>query len=144
MSNKHAIHLSATARISVRFNECDPLGIVWHGNYANYFHEGREAFGKKYGLDSLELFKSGFSTPIVHMSNDFKRTLTYKDVALVQTTLRNTPAAKIVFDYVITNEATGDLICKGNTIQVFVANGSMELCLTAPDVYANWKKQNGL
>jgi hypothetical protein len=31
--------------IPVRFNEADPLGIVWHGHYIRYFEDGREAFG---------------------------------------------------------------------------------------------------
>ena len=73
MSNLPLTSLSAVARVEVRFNECDPLGIVWHGNYVNYFQEGREAFGKKYNLDYMELFHKGFATPIVHLSTDFKK-----------------------------------------------------------------------
>ncbi len=144
MSHKQDLSLSATARIEVRFNECDPLGIVWHGNYVNYFQEGREAFGKKYKLDYMEMYHNGFATPIVHLSTDFKRTLQYKDIALVETTLRNTQAAKVIFDYNIRNEKTGELICKGTTTQVFVSGKAMELCLVVPDVFADWKKKNGL
>lgn len=144
MTHKHASSLSAVARIEVRFNECDPLGIVWHGNYVNYFQEGREAFGKKYNLDYMEMYEKGFATPIVHLSTDFKRTLQYKDIALVETTMRNTPAAKVIFDYVIRNERTGELICKGTTTQVFVSGKQMELSLVVPQVFAEWKTQNGL
>ena len=144
MSNKHASSLTAVARIEIRFNECDPLGIVWHGNYVNYFQEGREAFGKKYNLDYMEMYHNGFATPIVHLATDFKRTLQYKDIALVETTMRNTPAAKIIFDYIIRNEKTGELICKGTTTQVFVTGKQMELSLVIPEVFADLKKQNGL
>ncbi|HLP22087.1 MAG TPA: acyl-CoA thioesterase [Chitinophagales bacterium] len=144
MSHKHAPSLSAVARIEIRFNECDPLGIVWHGNYVNYFQEGREAFGKKYGLDYMEMYKKGYATPIVHLATDFKRTLTYKDIALVETTMRHTHAAKVIFDYVIKNENTGELICKGTTTQVFVSSVGMELSLVVPEVFADWKKKNGL
>ena len=144
MINSSANSVSAVAKIEVRFNECDPLGIVWHGNYVNYFQEGREAFGKKYGLDYMNMYHEGYATPIVHLETDFKRTLQYKDVALVETTFRNTPAAKIIFDYVIRNEKTNEIICKGTTTQVFVTGGSMELSLVNPDVFLKWKKQNGL
>jgi acyl-CoA thioester hydrolase len=144
MSHKQASSLSAVARIEVRFNECDPLGIVWHGNYANYFQEGREAFGKKYKLDYMDMYNHGYATPIVHLSTDFKRALNYKDAALVETTLRLTHAAKIIFDYIIRNEKDGELICKGTTTQVFVAGRAMELCLVVPEIYAKWKKENGL
>jgi len=37
--------LNSTTKIQVRFNEADPLGIVWHGHYIRYFEDGREAFG---------------------------------------------------------------------------------------------------
>ena len=40
--------------MAVRFNEADPLGIVWHGHYIRYFEDGREDFGKKYGLAYLD------------------------------------------------------------------------------------------
>ena len=33
--------------IKVRFSEIDSLGILWHGNYVQYFEDGREAFGEK-------------------------------------------------------------------------------------------------
>ncbi|HBK70039.1 MAG TPA: 4-hydroxybenzoyl-CoA thioesterase, partial [Flavobacteriaceae bacterium] len=29
--------ISFTSEIRVRFNETDPLGIVWHGHYITYF-----------------------------------------------------------------------------------------------------------
>lgn len=144
MSSKQASSLSAVARVEIRFNECDPLGIVWHGNYVNYFQEGREAFGKKYILDYMDMYIKGYATPIVHLQTDFKRTLQYKDVALVETTLRKTEAAKIIFDYIIRNEKNNEIVCKGTTTQVFVSSGTMILSLVVPEVYANWKKQNGL
>jgi acyl-CoA thioester hydrolase len=143
MSDKTAI-LTATAKIEVRFNECDPLGIVWHGNYVNYFQEGREAFGKKFNLDYLDMYIHGYATPIVHLETDFKRTMQYKDVALVETTLRNTPAAKVIFDYVIRREKDNEIVCKGTTTQVFVASGTMNLSLVIPDVFNKWKSENGL
>ncbi len=142
--SKNLPHLSAVAKVVVRFNECDPLGIVWHGNYVNYFQEGREAFSRKYGLDYLHMYENGFATPIVHLATDFKKTMKYRDVALIETTMRLTPAAKIIFDYIIRCEETNDLICKGTTTQVFVSSKGMELSLIVPGIYAKWKTENGL
>ena len=51
--------LTASVIIRVRFSETDPLGIVWHGNYIKYFEEGREAFGRKYGLSYLDVQREG-------------------------------------------------------------------------------------
>jgi hypothetical protein len=43
--------------VIIRFNEADPLGIVWHGHYIRYFEDGREAFGKKFGITYLDFYK---------------------------------------------------------------------------------------
>lgn len=144
MKAKSQTILTAVAKLQVRFNECDPLGIVWHGNYAKFFEDGREAFCDKYGLDYWSIYINGHATPIVHMEANFKKTLKYKDIALVETTMRHTHAAKIIFDYAIKNEKTNELICNGTTTQVFVNSGNMQLALTSPDTYLNWKKQNGI
>ena len=51
--------------VLVRFNEADPLGIVWHGHYIRYFEDGRESFGKTHGLGYLDVYKLGYVTPVV-------------------------------------------------------------------------------
>ena len=141
---KHNKTFTATARIEIRFSDCDPLGIVWHGNYIKYFEDGREAFTKKYGFDYLDFYDKGYSTPIVNVNCDFKKPLVYRDVAIVETTFRNTDAAKIIFDYTIYKEGSTDVICKGSTTQVFVARDTMVLSLVNPDFFDQWKKQNNL
>lgn len=141
----HSKHkLSATARVEVRFNDCDPLGIVWHGNYIKFLEDGREAFSKKYGFDYLSFYNKGFAAPIVHVSCDYRKSLKYRDVALIEATFKKTDAAKIIFDYVIRKESDGEIVCKGNTVQVFVHKDTMELSLTVPDFIDDWKKEVGL
>jgi acyl-CoA thioester hydrolase len=135
--------LVATTRITVRFNECDPLGIVWHGNYLKYFEEGREAFATRYNFDYYSFYNKGFSTPVIHAETHFKRPLRYRDTAVVEVHYHKTDAAKIIFHYVIRNEA-GEVICTGSTTQVFVTNGTMELSLTVPDFITEWMREVGL
>ena len=38
------------SKIEVRFSEVDSMSVVWHGNYVKYLEDGREAFGKEFGL----------------------------------------------------------------------------------------------
>ena len=141
---KSKLPLSAISRIEIRFSDCDPLGIVWHGNYIKYFEDGREAFSKKHGFDYLDFYNKGYSTPVVNIQCDFKKPMTYRDVALVETTFRNTEAAKIIFDYTIYKESTGEIMCKGCSTQVFVEKNSMKLSLTNPAFMEDWKKKNCL
>lgn len=76
--------ISFTSEVRVRFAEVDPLGIVWHGNYIQYFEDGREAFGRRHGISYLDQKDSNFSTPIVESKCEHKLPLTYGDVATVK------------------------------------------------------------
>ena len=58
MSKKNI--LKTETEILVRFNEADPLGIVWHGHYIRYFEDGREDFGKSYGIGYLDFYNEWF------------------------------------------------------------------------------------
>ncbi len=143
LPNGKTKELKAVARIKVRFHECDPLGIVWHGNYLKYFEDARDAFAEKYGFDLYSFYERGYATPLIHSEATYKRPLRYKDVAFVEAHYIRTDAAKIIFHYKIKNES-GDLICTGSTTQVFVTNGAMELALTVPDFINDWMQQVGL
>lgn len=134
--------ITYTSQIRVRFVETDPLGIVWHGNYIQYFEDGREAFGRHHGVSYLDQKTHNFSTPIVKSSSEHKLPLRYGDVATVKTIYVDSPAAKMIFRYEI-YDPNGGLVCTGETVQVFVELGG-EMSLTIPDFFMNWKKKVGL
>ncbi len=135
--------LSKTHQISVRFNEVDSLGIVWHGHYIAYFEEAREAFGKEFGISYLDIKKEGFAVPIVKTAAEHLLPLSYGDKMIVQTTFVNTRAAKIILQYLIENEA-GDIVCKGETTQVFTSVDTGEMSLSNPGFFKDWKLKHNL
>lgn len=133
--------LSHTTKIHVRFNECDPLNIVWHGNYVKYFEDGREDFGRAYSFSYLELYsKNGVSVPLIHLEMDYKKSVSFGDIITIETTFVDDPAAKIVFQYKIFN-SNNDLVCTGKTIQVFLDIEKKDLIITTPAFYEAWKKE---
>lgn len=142
MLSKTNKEISYTSEIRVRFTECDPLGIVWHGNYIQYFEDGREAFGREYGISYLEQKAQGFTSPIVKSSCEHKLPLRYGDVATIKATFVDSPAAKMIFRYQIF-DPNDKLVCLGETIQVFL-DSKDELSLTNPEFFINWKKKMGL
>jgi acyl-CoA thioester hydrolase len=134
------LKLTVETKLEIRFFDCDPLGIVWHGNYARFFEVGRDAFVKQYELDFLEIYhKHGYSTPLISLDFSFKRPLTYRDVAVIKTTFRPTDSAKLIFDYSIFKENSGEKICTGSTTQVFVDKNTQQLSLIVPDFLKQWK-----
>jgi acyl-CoA thioester hydrolase len=139
---KEAAALTVSHDFRIRFNETDALGIVWHGNYITYFEDGREAFGRHHGLAYLDVFANGFTTPIVKTTLEHKQSLRYGEVARIETTIVDTPAAKMIFRFTIYN-MKNDVVCKGETVQVFLDKQG-ELMLTNPHFYTEWKRKVGL
>ncbi len=139
---EEVFQLTISKDIRVRFNETDPLGIVWHGYYITYFEDGREAFGREHGISYLDVHKYGYTTPIVKSICEHKLSLRYGDIARIETTIVDTPAAKMIFRYKIF-DSNNEIACTGETVQVFLdANGN--LSLSNPPFYEEWKKKVGL
>jgi acyl-CoA thioester hydrolase len=137
-------NLTTRTEILVRFNEADPLGIVWHGHYIRYFEDGREAFGSMHGLGYLDVYKQGFVTPVVSVHCDYKKSLLYGDKVVVETIYIPTEAAKMKFNYRLFNAATGELVATGSSIQVFLDKEESALQLINPPFFQEWKKRNDL
>jgi len=135
-------NLKESVDIQVRFSEVDSLGIVWHGHYILYFEQGREAFGRKYGIDYLTVQKSGYITPIVKSVCEHKLPLRYGESARVETSFVDTPAAKMIFRFKIFN-AQEQLVATGETIQVFLDKEN-HLVLQTPGFILDWKRKVGL
>lgn len=126
---------------NVRFSEMDPMNIVWHGSYIRYFEDGREAFGKEFGLGYMDIYAQGFSVPVVNIQCDYKSPLRYEDVFEIRTKFIPQRAAKIKFEYEIFNLTTNKVAAKGTSIQVFLENNSQELYITNPLFFEKWKEK---
>jgi acyl-CoA thioester hydrolase len=136
----HLIHKSET---TIRFSEVDSMRIVWHGNYLKFFEDGREAFGKKYGIGYMDMYDAGLMTPVVEVSCQYKKQLYYGDTVIIETQYIDTEAAKILFHYNLYRKSDHELVATGKSVQVFLDTHG-ELLLTVPDYILKWKQKNGL
>ena len=135
--------LTASKEFEVRFSEVDSMKIVWHGSYALYFEDAREAFGKKYGLGYMDILGNGYYAPLVDLRFNYKKPLLYGHKARVEASFRNTEAAKLIFDYEIFDAEDNSLIATGYSVQVFL-DGQYQLIWTNPPFFEEWKKNNGI
>ena len=87
----------------VRFEEVDPLGIVWHGRYASYLEDGRVAFGDKYNLSYITMRREAFIAPIVQMHVDYHSPLRYDDEFSITARLVWSDAVRMNFEYILKN-----------------------------------------
>ena len=132
--------LKATVPLKIRFSEVDSMNIVWHGSYVMYFEDAREAFGGKYGIAYLDIFGNGYYAPLVDLSFKYKSPITYDMKPEITITYKPVDAAKIVFDYEITNPENGEVLATGHSVQVFM-DMNYQLVWVNPDFYEEWKKK---
>ena len=129
--------------IKVRFNEVDSMAIVWHGNYVQYLEEGRESFGKHYGISYLDIYANQVMAPVVNLEINFKKQVKYGETIIVETEYIDQQAAKLVFYYRIYRKSNNDLVATASSTQVFI-DMNHEMLLYPPDFAVEWKKKMGL
>lgn len=132
--------LTETLAFDIRFSEVDSMNVVWHGSYPLYFEDAREAFGKKYDLGYMKIFRNGYFAPIVELNIQYKKPLVYGMHPSITVKYLPTEAAKIVFDYEIRDTEDGSLVAMGRSTQVFTDN-RYQLIWFTPPFYEEWKKQ---
>ena len=103
----------------VRYSETDQMGVVYHGNYAQYFEMGRVEWLRQLGTSYKEMEKSGIMLPVISLHVDFKKPAVYDDLITVRTILKKTPSVRIEFDFEIRN-AAGDILVTAKTVLVFM------------------------
>ena len=132
--------LTETIAFDIRFSEVDSMNVVWHGSYPLYFEDAREAFGKKYDLGYMKMFRNGYFAPLVELNIQYKRPLVYGMHPAITIKYRPTDAAKILFDYEIHDTADNGLVATGHSVQVFT-DTKYQLVWFTPPFYEEWKKQ---
>jgi acyl-CoA thioester hydrolase len=135
--------LTSIIEFPVRFSEVDSMQIVWHGHYVKYMEEGREDFGRKFGINYMLIKEKGYMAPVVKLTCDYKKTLSYDDTVIVETRYIDSPAAKITYAFKIFRGSDKELVATGESVQVFL-DMNRELILTIPPFFADWKKKWGL
>ena len=131
--NNGPYNIFAETEITVEFFHCDPVNIVWHGNYFNYFETGRRVLLDKIGYDYYEMEKSGYIFPIVSASIKYIGSLQHKDRAIVKAILEEYEnSLKIKFE--IRNAKTGIITTKGVTTHMAYNSKTCESCFACPQI----------
>ncbi len=110
--------LEAWCKRRVRFEECDPLGMMWHGRYVSYLEDARRAFGDKYGLGYHAFYANRVAAPIVRLHIDYHSPLRFDDKVEVSAILHWSAALRLNFEYEIRRDS-GTLAASGYSVQLF-------------------------
>jgi|WetSurMetagenome_2_1015567.scaffolds.fasta_scaffold149434_3 acyl-CoA thioester hydrolase len=132
--------LTVSVPRTVRFQEVDLMGVVWHGRYAEYFEDGRSAVGRTFGLDYRDFFREGIKAPVVNFEIEYGRSLLPGDTFRIETSLHWSEAVRLNHNYLITRETDGQLMARGSTVQLLL-DGRDRLLLVWPEYFQQLREK---
>lgn len=106
-------------KVRVRYSETDQMGVVYHGNYAQYFEMGRVEWLRNMGISYRWMEENGIMLPVVSLTMNYKKPARYDDELTIKTIMKKLSSVKIEFDYEIRNQ-NHELLTTGYSVLVFV------------------------
>lgn len=103
----------------VRFNEADPMAIVWHGRYPLYFEEASEELGRRCGLSYAEYFEAGLRAPFVEFHMDYHKPLFLDEEFTIRASLIWNEGARLNTEFHLIKQ-DGSIATSGYTVQLFI------------------------
>lgn len=102
-----------------RYGEVDQMGYVYHANYVSYCHQARTELMRDLGIHDRALEENQIMLPVISINLRYLKAAKYDELLTIQTTLREMPKTRAVFEFEIRNEAN-EKICTAVSEVVFV------------------------
>jgi acyl-CoA thioester hydrolase len=125
--------LSIEIDVCPAFHDCDPMGVVWHGNYLRYLELARCALLQRFDYDYPQMQQSGWLWPIVDARIKYVRPLRYGQKLRVRAQIVEWEN-RLCLEYLIQDAATGEKLTRASTIQVAVDPVSGQMQYVSPAV----------
>jgi acyl-CoA thioester hydrolase len=117
---------TSTTHIRIHYALTDQMGVVYYGNYAQFYEIGRTEAIRQIGFTYKDIEAMGIFMPVVETQSSFIRPAKYDDLIEVKTTVKEMPTShSITFYTEIFNEAK-KLLNTGTTTLFFVEKNSLK------------------
>jgi acyl-CoA thioester hydrolase len=90
--------------VRVRYSETDKMGVVYHGNYAQYLEIGRTDALRQIGLTYKSFEDNGIMMPVLSLNCKYLKSAYYDDELTIITMLKEMPKVRIHFYFEIYNQ----------------------------------------
>ncbi len=124
----------------VRFNEADPMAIVWHGRYPLYFEEASEELGRKCGLSYRDYFEAGLRAPFVEYHIDYQKPLFLDEEFTIRASLIWNEGSRLNTEYHLVKR-DGTIATSGYSVQLFIDHRSGEPCIVSPELLERCRRR---
>lgn len=113
--------------LRVRYAETDQMGVVYYGNYPQYFEVGRVEALRTLGMSYREMEADGIMLPVLNLQIKYIRPALYDDLLTIETRIEELPSTRIIFNHTIFNEQD-ELLTKGTVELVFLNSTNRRPC----------------
>ena len=108
----------ATCRVTYRMT--DQMGVVYYGNYLEFFEIGRTELLRATGIAYREMEKDGFFLPVIRSECNYRAPARYDDLLIIRTTVSRLTRVRIEFAYDIFRSSDGTRLSNGETHHAMV------------------------
>ena len=123
--------LRAAVEIGVPFQDADPTGVAWHGNYFRYFDAARVALLERLTFGYRDMAARGQIWPIVEAQVRYLKSVPYGSTLTVSAQLVEWEFRLRMYYEVRSSD--GQLVNEGVTVQVPVRAEDESLIVGSPD-----------
>ncbi len=96
---------TSETQIRVRYAETDQMGVVYHGNYAQYFETARAESIRTLGFTYKDMEAMGIIMPVIELQTKFIRPAHYDELLTVKVILKELPVHhRVEFIHEVYNE----------------------------------------
>lgn len=104
----------------VRYREADPMGIVYHTHYLDYFEVARTEALRDVGLPYKSLEDGGVFMPVVDLALSYRRPAKYDDLLVIRTQMTMSESAtRVTFNYEVVRKGETDVLVTGHVTLCF-------------------------
>ncbi len=126
--------VSETITDHPHFHDLDPMNVVWHGNYVQFFEKARAAVLKKIGYGYEKMLAGGHLWPVVDLSVRYYRPLVLSQAFEVEAGIVEWEH-RLKISYLIRDVEHGRKITRGQSVQVAVDKVTEEMLWETPQVF---------
>lgn len=117
----------------IHFSDVDPMGILWHGRYAQLFEAANEALGLLCGMTYSDFYTHKLKAPIVQLHVDYFAPVPLAQEVTIVGSMIWSEGARMNIEYQVLREE-GTLAAAGYTVQMFMDENNLPL-LAIPALY---------
>ncbi len=108
----------------VRFRECDPMGIVFHTHYVDWFEYARTEALRDIGLPYKVIQDSGVTLPVVDLAVKYHESARYDDLVVIETEAAlSSSNLRLTCSYRILRSSDQKLLVTGHVTLCFLEKG---------------------